>query len=122
MRFSVKEAYKKMQTCRNELTCICMANLLVIGCMILMLKDIKWPLLIWGIQVFSLVSFYLYEKHLEGQESNANLPLTAEIFKLEHYEKEHEQKRHVQVAMALVELGRRNEAVSYIESVMNDIA
>lgn len=41
---------------------------------------------------------------------------------LKSHEKLHEQKRHYQVAAALIELGEKEQAVAYIETVLQEIA
>lgn len=41
---------------------------------------------------------------------------------LKSHEKIHEQKRHYQVAIALIELGEKEQAVAYIDTILQEIS
>lgn len=41
---------------------------------------------------------------------------------LEAHEKAHEKKRHVQIAIALAELGEKEQALQYLKTVMKEIS
>lgn len=73
-------------------------------------------------QIAALSGVCLYTHLCKPTAVQMKQPETEQVFKLEAHERTHEQKRHYQVALALMELGEQEKAVSYIDKIMQEIA
>lgn len=73
-----------------------------------------------AMQIAAIAAVYFYTRY--GKPQAPPEADSEQLLKLEAHERTHEQKRHYQVALALMELGEQEKAVSYIEKIMQEIA
>ena len=71
-----------------------------------------------AIQIAAIAAVYFFTHYSKPQTMTSS----DQILRLEAHERTHEQKRHYQVALALMELGEQDKAVSYIDKIMKEIA
>lgn len=80
-----------------------------------------------GVQYLSLVglAFFLFKQRKYKKPKEAPILELTEYenpLNLKSHEKIHEQKRHYQVAIALIELGEKEQAVAYIDTILQEIS
>lgn len=76
----------------------------------------------YGLLVIFLCILFKSKRQNKDREIDTLKPTYSNPLDLKTHEKLHEQKRHYQVAAALIELGEREQAVAYIETVLEEIA
>lgn len=76
----------------------------------------------YGLLIIFMCILFRAKRLSENREVDVLEPTCSNPLDLRTHEKLHEQKRHYQVAAALIELGEREQAVAYIETVLEEIA
>lgn len=99
-------------------------NLIAIAVMtaVHVFEPIEW--VVFFMQVVTFGCFVVCKKYANTHQRDPQSDYEREfsnILSLETYEKSHEQKRHYQIALALIEIGEREQAVSYIETIIKEI-
>lgn len=109
------------------LTMLVILNLIIMGIIISIVSLRKIEIMFIMLQTLLFIAFYSYthfvsthKRHAVNAQSN-DKPSGLEL-NLKSHEKCHEQKRHYQVALALIELGEKEKAISYIDSIMKEMA
>lgn len=103
----------KFERLEKVLSILFFFNLIIITTLFIAIgfKDIELILIM--IQLLLYISYSNFKKRHWYEYNQLNLKA---------YEKSHEQKRHYQIALALMEIGEREQAVNYIETIMKEIA
>lgn len=92
-------------------------NLVILGLLFNVEGASALILAAWMAQAFGLALYRLLAgPHEQTDHEQSSKSLTC----LKSHEVAHEHKRHVQVALSLIELGRKEEALAYIDSITND--
>ncbi len=109
------------------LTVLVIINLVIMGTIISVVSLRKPEMIFVLLQTITFITFYCYthfysvnKRHAVNSQVLDN-PARLKL-DLKAHEKCHEQKRHYQVALALIEIGEKEKAISYIDSIMQEMA